>query len=158
MKKFYFSTSISTVLSFPTLFPCLQCRRDGTWGGADAICMPARCAALPDAPNMSVEPAAQCQAGAARPGTLCHFRCHNGYKLTGPSAARCTRARRWKGLEEGVPECKPDFPDPFILCPPDVTKALPGKASSVYVMFAQPKTNVDWFRWGFASSEKNREK
>ena len=29
---------------------------------------------------------------------------------------------------------------------PDMVKALPGKASSVYVMFSQPKTNVDWFR------------
>ena len=34
----------------------------------------------------------------------------------------------------------------FLRCPPDMTKPLPIGSSSVYVMFPQPKTNVDWFR------------
>ena len=38
------------------------------------------------------------------------------------------------------------FPNRFCRCPPDMTKPLPVGSSSVYVMFPQPKTNVDWFR------------
>ena len=44
------------------------------------------------------------------------------------------------------PICKSDLPPPFIMCPPDQIKALPPGSASVYVMFPQPKTNVDWFR------------
>ena len=59
--------------------------------------------------------------------------------------AKCGQQEEWS-YANTLPRCEADFPAPFIMCPPDETRALPHGASSVYVMFAQPKTNVDWFR------------
>ena len=44
------------------------------------------------------------------------------------------------------PTCAAEFPLPFIMCPADISKSLGGSSTSLYVMFPQPKTNVDWFR------------
>ena len=62
------------------------------------------------------------------------------------SYAKCGGKEEWKYSEEETPSCVAAFPPPFIMCPSDQTKPLPQGSSSVYVMFPQPKTNVDWFR------------
>ena len=67
------------------------------------------------------------------------------YSFASCRYAKCGGKEDWKFLD-GRPSCEANFPPPFIMCPPDQTKPLPRGSSSVYVMFPQPKTNVDWFR------------
>ncbi len=137
--------------------------RSGVWEGPgedELKCEPVACAPLPPIAHGRAEPPACQLPGPAKVGTKCEFYCDRGYGLDGPRATRCTRKQRWRNLEKKNPKCirlgggnnKPTgnaggFPSPFIVCPPDITKPLPDHgATSVYVMFPQPKTNVDWFR------------
>ncbi len=144
-----------------------KCGADGLWSGPDAECQrddgggggrrrPAKttCSPVPAVPNGRVEPSS-CRERSSPTGTVCQFACNPGYSLTSSSSAssdssfaRCGRDGRWEGLRS-MPACsRPRYPEPFILCPPDITKPIHGRATSAYVMFPQPKTNVDWFRLG----------
>ncbi len=133
----------------PTGMMRKKCTGNAEWSGPDAQCEPVKCSPI-DATfsHGRVEPES-CSSGESSLGAKCEFRCDPGYTLeNAPSSTRCTYHRTWKGLsEQESPKCSPDFPKPFIICPPNITKALPGRASSIYVMFPQPKTNVDWFRY-----------
>lgn len=94
--------------------------------------------------NGSVEPP-QCSITSQPVDTKCSFSCNQGYRLIGKKTTSCSKKlRTWK---HEMPTCQSDFPKPFIMCPADITKALSGRTSSVYVMIPQPKTNVDWFRY-----------
>ena len=105
--------------------------------------------------------------------TVCNFECDSGYKLMGRKSLTChgnSRHPKWMVgvtcfvnfhafytsktcditnkflFQYPAPTCSSNFPEPFIMCPSDIKKSLSGSSSSVYVMFPQPKTNVDWFR------------
>ena len=129
-----------------TPYPKVKCDSSAQWTGPDVQCIPLQCPAIPALPNGKVEPES-CMSKLGVPvGQRCDFSCDSGFTLTGQESTKCARSQRWKNMT-AMPICSSDFPKPFIICPADVTKPLPsGKASSVYVMFSQPKTNVDWFR------------
>ncbi|TRY63359.1 hypothetical protein TCAL_10815 [Tigriopus californicus] len=129
----------------PTNVMRKRCLADATWRGPDALCEPISCPGIPPISNGWVEPL-NCQHGTHRLGTKCTFQCLPGFTLTGPSETKCTGKSTWRNLTT-LPTCTNEFPKPFIICPPDMVKPLPGSSTSVYVMFAQPKTNVDWFRY-----------
>eukprot|EP00095_Tigriopus_kingsejongensis_P006042 maker-scaffold651_size119386-snap-gene-0.25 protein:Tk06042 transcript:maker-scaffold651_size119386-snap-gene-0.25-mRNA-1 annotation:"hypothetical protein DAPPUDRAFT_303147" len=122
-----------------------KCMADATWSGPDATCEPLVCPAIPPVANGWAEPVT-CQRGSSPVGTKCDFRCRPGYTLSGPEMTQCSGPGQWRNLTS-IPVCTTDVPKPFIICPADTTKPLPGSATSVYVMFPQPKTNVDWFRY-----------
>lgn len=109
------------------------------------MCEPISCPALSNIPNGWVEPQS-CQHGGHQLGTKCTFHCLPGFTLAGPSETKCTGKSTWRNMTT-APTCTNEFPKPFIICPPDMVKPLPGSSTSLYVMFAQPKTNVDWFRY-----------
>ena len=138
------------------------------WIGPDSTCEKVRCPALPLPEGVLVSPAS-CSTASNAPGSKCNFTCgcvelsffwfklfssSDGYKHHGSSAAECGKRRKWKFSNMKKPTCTKEitnFPPPFILCPTNVTKPLPHGSSSVYVMFSQPKTNVDWFRLVFGN-------
>ena len=87
-------------------------------------------------------------------GTRCKLKCRRGYRPSPVNARQKCRDGRWDGPDGGV-LCEPatgggfgsSAPKPYIVCPADVTKLLADtRSTSAYVMFPQPKTNVDWFR------------
>ena len=143
-----------------------RCHNDGSWIGPDGACIkksaavttttttppPPRpplvstCKALKLTPNLSVYPPSCTQSATIPPGARCSFQCPEGFKMEGERSLRCRETGQWDVWPP--PRCAPVevHPKPFIICPPDVMKPLMGKASSAYVMFPQPKTNVDWFR------------
>ena len=137
----------------PDLGPGLSLRKlclaNATWTGGHGTCAPApaRCPPLAVPEHGAVTPAS-CAAGESAAGSSCTVSCRAGYTLAGGGTAVCGPARQWSyGPAPAPPSCRaPAYPPPFILCPPDMVKPLPPGSSSVYVMFPQPKTNVDWSR------------
>ena len=84
----------------------------------------------------------------------CKLKCRRGYRPSPVNARQKCRDGRWDGPDGGA-LCEPiggivtspNTPKPYIVCPADVTKLLADtRSTSAYVMFPQPKTNVDWFR------------
>ena len=92
----------------------------------------------------------------------CKLKCRRGYRPSPVNARQKCRDGRWDGPDGGVlcepvtggsegfggtSSAPPNTPKPYIVCPADVTKLLGDtRSTSAYVMFPQPKTNVDWFR------------
>jgi len=109
------------------------------------MCQPVLCPKLSPPSNGLITPST-CSEGPSKGRTRCSFSCQEGFIQSGSQHATCSHKAQWE-LPSGPPNCQANFPPPFILCPPDITKPLPQGASSVYVMFSQPKTNVDWFRY-----------
>ena len=73
--------------------------------------------------------------------------CREGFTLEGSDTAVCEPSMQWRYPSSSPPSCHViRYPPPFIICPPDIVKPLPPGSSTVYVMFSQPKTNVDWHR------------
>ena len=75
--------------------------------------------------------------------------CRRGYRPSPVTARQKCRGGLWDGPDDVL--CEPvsfsHHPKPYIVCPADVTKLLTDtRSTSAYVIFPQPKTNVDWFR------------
>ena len=121
-----------------------KCFPDSSWSGGQGQCRPAACPVLSAPVNGHVTPES-CSIGTNKINTKCSVQCDKGFIQSGSRWASCNEKEEWE-YPDGPPQCKANFPPPFIMCPPDQTKPLPHGASSVYVMFSQPKTNVDWFR------------
>ena len=121
-----------------------KCLPDSSWSGGQGECLPVACPALSAPLHGQVSPK-YCSMGTNKILTKCSFECDEGFLQSGSKYASCNDKEEWK-YPEGPPHCKANFPPPFIMCPADQTKPLPHGSSSVYVMFSQPKTNVDWFR------------
>ena len=111
--------------------------------------------------NISVYPSSCTESDSIPPGARCSFVCSGGFRMDPPESRslRCQVSGSWDiwpppqcvgvgttPTPQRTPQNPPLAPKPFIICPPDVMKPLIGKASSAYVMFPQPKTNVNWFR------------
>ena len=125
------------------------CLGNATWTGGLGTCAPApvTCPALRVPDHGDVFPASCAARNGSEVNTRCTISCREGFTLEGSEAAVCERSRQWRYLSSGPPSCLAiRHPPPFIICPPDTVKALPPDSSSVYVMFSQPKTNVDWLR------------
>jgi len=123
-----------------------KCTDSLTWVGDEGECQRPSCPLLTTPPNVVVSPSS-CSTGSSSVRSRCFFSCTSGYQLQGSSYAKCGDKETWKYVSKNPPSCKSNFPPPFIMCPPDQTKPLPQGSSSVYVMFPQPKTNIDWFRY-----------
>ena len=121
-----------------------KCFPDSSWSGGQGQCRPAACYVLSAPVNGHVTPQS-CSMGTNKIMTKCSFQCDQGFSQSGSRLASCKEMEEWE-YPDGPPQCKSNFPPPFIICPPDQTKPLPHGSSSVYVMFSQPKTNVNWFR------------
>ena len=122
------------------------CQADSTWTGGHGTCAPATCPSLPVPDNGHVSPAS-CSRNGSSVNTRCSLGCKEGFSLAGSEAATCGLDTKWKYSDFSPPSCEAvQYPPSFIICPPDMVKPLPPGSSSVYVMFSQPKTNVDWFR------------
>lgn len=124
------------------------CMGNATWTGGLGTCVPApvTCPALRVPDNGNVFPDS-CARNGSEVNTRCTISCREGFTLEGSEAAVCDRSRQWRYLSSSPPSCQAvRYPPPFIICPPDTVKALPPDSSSVYIMFSQPKTNVDWLR------------
>ena len=117
-----------------------KCYPDSSWSGGQGVCQPVTCPPLV-APLHGL---VSCT-GRAKTMTKCKVECEEGFIQTGSKDASCGPAGSWE-YPDGHTKCTASFPPPFILCPPNQTKPLPPGSSSAYVMFSQPKTNVDWFR------------
>ena len=119
-----------------------KCQWNGEWSEV-GMCVEEKCEPVTPIQNGLVQPP-DCSVVSQPVGAKCSFTCNAGFRLSGKKTTTCSRrAKTWK---HPVPECVSEFPRPFIMCPGDITKPLSGKATSVYVMIPQPKTNVDWFR------------
>ena len=125
------------------------CLGNATWTGGLGTCVPApvTCPALRVPENGRVSPDSCTAGNGSEVNSRCTISCREGFTLEGSEAAVCERSRQWRYLSSAPPSCQAiRYPPPFIICPPDTVKALPPDSSSVYVMFSQPKTNVDWLR------------
>ena len=124
------------------------CGEDGSWTGGQGECAPVQCPQIQPPPHGAVSPRS-CSDSASGVSTKCQFSCRDGYNLSGSESAVCSQSQEWILSSSGQPPtCQEiNYPPPFILCPPDTVKPLPPGSDSVYVMFTQPKTNVDWFRF-----------
>ena len=122
------------------------CQSDAKWTGNHGSCEKVKCPHLTAPNNGHVTCSGQ------DIGATCDISCEEGFSLEGGNKAECNDKGDWKfssaeSVMSSSPSCrKIDYPPPFIICPPDVVKPLPSGSASVYVMFPQPKTNVDWFR------------
>ncbi|XP_069686291.1 uncharacterized protein [Periplaneta americana] len=76
-------------------------------------------------------------------GAVCELRCPHGYKVHGQYRKVCEANGIWAGPQDGF--CMP-FPKPKIECPENITMHIEPSQSTVFVAFAQPTTDVDWFR------------
>ena len=121
-----------------------KCLSDLSWSGKQGVCHPLQCPTLLVPIHGQVTPQS-CTTGSNKIRTKCMFECNPGFVQSGSKHVSCNEKEEWE-YEDGPPQCKANFPPPFIICPPDQTKPLPHGSSSVYVIFSQPKTNVDWFR------------
>ena len=144
-----------------------KCTDRGNWVGTDATCEdetarvtttarytttlePSFCPALSTLNHGKIQPSLCTGHPVHRhvpDKTVCNFECNSGYKLMGRQSLTCHGRDRHPKWKYPAPTCMANFPEPFIMCPPDIQKSLSGTSSSVYVMFPQPKTNVDWFRY-----------
>ena len=124
------------------------CLGNATWTGGLGTCVPTpvTCPALRVPDNGHVSPES-CAAAGSEVTSRCRISCREGFTLEGSETAVCERSRQWGYETSAPPSCQAvSYPPPFIICPPDTVKALPPDSSSVYVIFPQPKTNVDWLR------------
>ena len=121
------------------------CQTNATWTGSHGTCEAVTC----PHPSAPVNGHVDCSRSGdvhSNVGDSCEVTCDDGFTLEGGHKATCSLTGQWQ-YEGAPPSCKgAQYPPPFILCPPDIVKPLPPGSSSVYVMFSQPKTNVDWFR------------
>ena len=122
-----------------------KCFPDSSWTGGQSECCPVACPVISAPLHGKVTPKS-CSTGTNKIMAKCSFECNLGFIQSGSKYASCNDKEEWEYLD-GPTQCKANFPPPFIICPPDQTKPLPHGSTSVYVMFSQPKTNVDWFRW-----------
>ena len=113
-------------------------------GGGGGSCQPIVCPVLTAPTHGQVLPQS-CSSLPSPVSTVCGLQCGQGSVLSGSAQASCGHKGEWQ-YPDGPTQCKASFPPPFIMCPPDQTKPLPPGSSSAYVLFSQPKTNVDWFR------------
>lgn len=144
-----------------------KCTSIGTWSGSEGTCQEVYCPKLELGPNVLVMPQS-CSTNENRVRQKCKFSCPPGFKLVGSKISRCRRNKEWK-YQGGPPKCieierniipppilvttqasvvplltPTSYSQPYIYCPPDVTKDLPVDSASILVRIPQPKTNVDW--------------
>lgn len=100
-----------------------------------------------------------------RPGSQCTLRCPNGYRETGKFDKICNVNGQWFGEETGacigillgtMPFSRltfvrilwifSEYPAPVLICPPDVIVETPPNESTVKLLMAIPKSDVNWER------------
>ncbi|XP_048506859.1 uncharacterized protein LOC105685815 isoform X2 [Athalia rosae] len=79
-----------------------------------------------------------------RPGTKCLLRCPYGYQLRGEYELTCGTNGDWIGSKHG--ECV-RYSKPRLDCPQNIIAEVPPGQSEAFVTFAQPSTDLDWFRY-----------
>ncbi|XP_046588122.1 uncharacterized protein LOC107227549 isoform X1 [Neodiprion lecontei] len=79
-----------------------------------------------------------------RPGTKCFLKCPYGYQLRGEYELTCGTDGNWLGSRHG--ECV-RYSKPRLDCPPNFIAEVPPGQSEAFVTFAQPSTDLDWFRY-----------
>ena len=98
---------------------------------------------------------ANCLLGKIFTGERCLLHCPTGFVAVGKRAAICNADQTWS--TNSTLDCTPAKPPlrseisssrPFIKCPQDTILILPVGQKTVFIRLEQPKTNVDYIKYG----------
>ncbi|XP_064476715.1 sushi, von Willebrand factor type A, EGF and pentraxin domain-containing protein 1-like [Ornithodoros turicata] len=106
------------------------CLSIALWDGLPSICRPVTCPSLVTPENGYLQPR-HCSETKLSVGETCHYRCKDGFTLTGNGERECSSTGSWSGA---IPACV-DSVAPTITCPDDlIVESEPGYGENL----------VDW--------------
>jgi len=99
--------------------PSRLCRNDGLWSGEPAFCQVAHCTTLRAPTNGEI----MCSDGLNECGSVCTFKCREGYQLIGNLKRTCRNNLTWSGERT---ECVSNQCPPIVLSPGVVANCTDG--------------------------------